>query len=180
MIIQGISWTEICNLWAYYADKPKMAQLAHNLKIINNVVSVVYKTDNSPTPPHPSLPFLSNSAPQLQNTLSHTYIHHYSPAHRLHSKPFKIKKKHFCTLAYFVELVVRDIGRGVVEVEYLPWANYPVFTGTLGRHESVVSRVREVLPAGTAILQGTSLAVVSYVAVTRIAEWEQIKNEFQL
>ena len=45
---------EYNNLWAYYADKPKMAQFAHNLKIINNVVSVVYKTDNSPTPPHPS------------------------------------------------------------------------------------------------------------------------------
>ena len=81
-------------------------------------------------------------------------------------------------MAYFIELVVRDIGWGVVEVEYLPWANYPVLTGTLGCHESVVARVREVLPTGAAILQGTSLAVVSYVAVTRIAEREQIKLNF--
>ena len=73
-------------------------------------------------------------------------------------------------MAYFIELVVRDIGWGIVEVEYLPRTHYPVLAGTLRCHESVVARVREVLPAWAAILQGTSLAVVSYVAVTRIAE----------
>ena len=54
-------------------------------------------------------------------------------------------------------------------MEYLSRSNDPVLAGSLGGEESVVAGLGEVLPAGTAVGQGPSLAVVSYVAVPRVA-----------
>lgn len=47
--------------------------------------------------------------------------------------------------------------------------NDPVLARSLCRHEAVVPGIGEVLPAWAAIFQSASLAIVSNVAVTRVA-----------
>ena len=68
-----------------------------------------------------------------------------------------------------VEGLHSAVGRSVVEVQDSPGADDAVLAGSLGREEAVVARLREVLPARLSILQHPSLAVVSDVAVPRMA-----------
>ena len=65
--------------------------------------------------------------------------------------------------------VVGAVWWAVVEVEDLGRSDDPVLAGALGSEEPVVARLGEVLPARIPVRQRPSLAVVSYVAVSRVA-----------